>query len=45
LALELGWVRAAFGAGRWALVRRSIAESGVLTVAGGAERFVSTFAI
>jgi hypothetical protein len=29
-------VRAAFGAGRWALVRRSIAESGVLTVAGGA---------
>ncbi len=29
-------VRAAFGAGRWPLVRRSIAESGVLAVAGGA---------
>ena len=29
-------VRAAFGAGRWALVRRSIAESGVLAVSGGA---------
>jgi len=28
-------VRAAFGASRWALVRRSIAESGVLAVAGG----------
>jgi putative ABC transport system permease protein len=29
-------VRAAFGAGRWELVRRSIAESGVLAMAGGA---------
>ena len=29
-------VRAAFGASRWALVRRSIAESGVLAIAGGA---------
>ena len=29
-------VRAAFGASRWALVRRSIAESGILAVAGGA---------
>jgi len=29
-------VRAAFGAGRWALVRRSIAESGVLAISGGA---------
>src|SRR6185503_1889790 len=28
-------VRAAFGAGRWALVRRSMAESGVLALAGG----------
>ena len=27
---------AAFGAGRWALVRRSLVESGVLTIAGGA---------
>jgi putative ABC transport system permease protein len=29
-------VRAAFGADRWALVRRSMAESGVLAAAGGA---------
>jgi predicted permease len=29
-------VRAAFGAGRWALARRSLAESTVLTLAGGA---------
>ena len=29
-------VRAAFGAGGWALVRRSLVESAVLTVAGGA---------
>jgi predicted permease len=29
-------VRAAFGADRWALVRRSMAESGVLAVSGGA---------
>lgn len=28
-------VRAAFGAGRWALVRRSAVESGVLALAGG----------
>jgi putative ABC transport system permease protein len=28
-------VRAAFGASRWALVRRSIAESGLLAIAGG----------
>ncbi|HYN05923.1 MAG TPA: ABC transporter permease [Vicinamibacterales bacterium] len=29
-------VRAAFGASRWALVRRSLAESGVLALSGGA---------
>lgn len=29
-------VRAAFGAGQWALVRRSLVESAMLTVAGGA---------
>jgi putative ABC transport system permease protein len=36
-------VRAAFGAGRWTLVRRSIVESAVLTATGGAVGLVTAW--